>query len=124
MSAVVGASGQHGVVGNHSRPGEAQPELEPIILQLLSGAVPIVGLGLEAPIPGTAGVGADRQGQGIKRLHGIGGLPPDLGQALVDQRFELPEVGGLAGKLRAVGQGGEEVLRVGVKVGEPVLVGV
>jgi hypothetical protein len=50
-------------------------------------------------------------------------LPAHLRQPLLDGRFDLPQVGGLADKQRALGQLGKEVALMRAKVRKDLLVG-
>lgn len=99
---VVGPGGQQGITGNHTTPRDAQPHLEPIVVQLLGRTVAIVGKGLETTIPPTAGIATDRQRQGLDDLDRVGGLSVHLRQPLLDGCFHLPEVGGLPREESAV----------------------
>jgi hypothetical protein len=61
--------------------------------------------------------------KGIKHLDGISRLPTDDGQALLDDSFDLPQVGGLAYEQRAISEAWEKGLIVRAKVVEAILVG-
>jgi hypothetical protein len=114
--------GQQGTTRDHPTTGDAQPQLEAIVVQLLGGTVAIIGKGLKTTIAPTAGVPTDRQGQGINDLHRVQRLPTNLGQPLLNSGFDLPEVGRLADKERALLQVRKEVGVVGAEVGKEVLV--
>ena len=117
------AGGQEGTTGDHPTAGDAQAQLEAIVVQLLGGTVAIIGKRLEAAVAATAGVATDRQGQRINDLHRVSCLPTHLGQPLLNGRFDLPEVSGLPNKQCPVRQLRKEVGIVGAKVGKEVLVG-
>ena len=121
--AVMRASGQEGTGGDHPTACDAQPQLEAIVVQLLSGTVAIIGKGLEAAVAATAGVATHRQGQRINDLYRVSSLATDLGQPLLNNSFDLPEVSGLTNKQCPVPQLWEEVGIVGAKVCKEVLIG-
>src|SRR6266478_2646828 len=109
QSDVMGPGREQGKVEDHPRAGDAQPQLEAIVIELFRGTMPIVCPWLETAVPATARVATDRQGQGINDLDRVGGLPTDVSQPLVDGGFHLPEVGGLPHEQRALGQTRKEV---------------
>src|SRR5262245_45407586 len=116
-------SGQQGEPRDHPATGEAQAQLEAVVVQLLSGTVPIVRHRLEAAVPPTAAVATDRQGQGINNLYLICRLPTHACQAVLNCRFDLPKVGGLSHEESPFGQVGKEVSVMGSKVGKEIFVG-
>lgn len=113
---VMGTSRQQRKLRNHAHAGDTQTELEAIVVHILSGAVAIVGIRFQTAITPAAGVATDRQGQRIDGLDGILGLPTDVRQALLDGRFDLPQVGRLSDKPCAVAQGGKERAIMGAEV--------
>jgi hypothetical protein len=106
----------------HARTRNAQAEFEAILGELFGRAVPIVGSGLETAGTLTAGVGTPGQRQRVDGLHRIISLPTDLHQPLLDSSCDLPYVGRVADKQRAVNQPWKEVLIVCAEVAADVLV--
>src|SRR3712207_409829 len=72
---VMGTSGQQGKLRNHAHAGEPEAELKAIVIHLLSGAIAIVGIGLQTTITPATAIATDWQGQRINRLDRIIGLP-------------------------------------------------
>ena len=64
QSDVMGPGREQGKVEDHPRAGDAQPQLEAIVIELFRGTMPIVCPWLETAVPATARVATDRQGQG------------------------------------------------------------
>jgi len=120
---VMGPGGQERATGDHPTAREAQSQLKAIVVQLLGGTVALISKRLEAAVAATAGVATHGQRQGINDLDGIGGLPTDLGQPLLNGGFDLPEVRGLTDKERALLQVRKEVGVGGAEVPKEVLVG-
>src|SRR5215213_7521511 len=114
--------GQKGTRGDDPTARDAQTQLESIVVQLLGGTVTIISKRFETPIPSTAGVATDRQGQGINNLDWVQGLSTDLSQPLRDGHFDVPEGGGLPDKQGPVSQLRREVCVVSAKVGKEVFV--
>src|SRR5689334_4986443 len=76
----------------------------------------VIGVPAQTALTRRPSVSADRQRQGINRLHRISGLPARLDQALLQARLELPEVGRLAHEQRPITQFRKEVLIMTPKV--------
>ena len=96
-------------MGDQAAPRDAQAEFEAVVMQLFRGTVAIIGLPRKTVVPPpTTRVGTDGQGQRVNHLDRVGGLPAHLDQATLDRGLELPEVGGLPHKERAIREGGEE----------------
>lgn len=103
--------------------GDAQPQLEPLVIQRLGRTVAIVCESFKAAIAPTAGIATDRQRQRSDDLYRIGTLATDLRQALLDQRFNMPEIRGLPHGQCSVRQLGKEVRIMGTTIGKEIFVG-
>src|SRR5581483_8071722 len=83
--AVVRARWQERIGDDHARAGDAQAQLEAIVVQLLGRAVAVVGPGLEAAVAPAARVAADGQRQRVDHLRLVLGLPAYPGQTLLNR---------------------------------------
>src|SRR5919109_2504730 len=110
-------------MGNQAAPRDAQAKFEAIVMQLCRGTVTIVGLSRTAAVPPpTPRVGADGQRQRVNHRHRVGRMLAHLDEAPLDRGLELPEIGGLPHKERALRESGEEIAIVRSEIGEEVCI--
>src|SRR5438445_10392968 len=108
-------------MGDQAAPRDAQAEFEAIVMQLFRGTVAIISLPRKTVVPpSTTRVGTDWQGQRVNHLDRVGGMPAPLDHATLDSGLELPEVGSLPYKERAIRQGGEERAIMRPKIGKEI----
>src|SRR5262245_12753597 len=108
-------------MGNQAASRDAQTEFEAIVMQLFRGTVAIIGLPRKAAVPPpTTCVGTDGERQRVNHLHGVCSMPAHLDEAPLNSGLELPEVGSLPHKERAIRERGEVRAIVRPEIGEEI----
>src|SRR5215510_4964470 len=108
-------------MSNQAAARDAQAEFETIVMQLFRSTVAIIGLPRKAAVsPPTPRVGTDGQRQRVNHLHRVGRMLAPLDEAPLESGLELPEVGGLPHKERAIRESGEERAIMCPEIGEEI----
>jgi hypothetical protein len=87
---------------NHPAPADTQTKLEGVVSELFRRAMAVISRFAQAPITLGTCVSADRQRQSINWLCWITILSAHTDEPLLEARFNLPQVGGLPDKERAL----------------------